>query len=1767
MKTRKIVISLLTLLAVVCMAFSVVMMTKTNSSIAYATSMATAGEFYVEDGASVRTEDEETAGIRFTTIMTEEFYNSVKDSSPSWNTLISFENEDEPNMVIGEEGVFQVNVGTIEPHARWIGNELHYVYQVVLSYANPNATEEQMAQMYAMNVSARSYVQVGEEIIYSYADGSTDTHRNVSEVAESVLMNDILDAGIYQQPEMVGAKAILTNYINSQTKIYAIEELGYIEDFSLATDDTLIVPGVADGHYKAKLGDTRFEVDVLNGEATIANTANNPLGLTLGDTYVISLAKEGGFTYAMAVKAVSKVIDSEEEFINDYYKYYSTTEDVTLYYDGATASVRYYVVSRDLNLLSTSLMSDGTTKISKAYENARSVTTRTYRDVLDGQGHTITADIFFEQYGLFLNVKASAVFKNLAFNLGVVNHDTNTTSRVIFKQAEGGMTLENVYFDINKTANCMGGIAIFGYNDNGLTAKDVYINVDEALPKNVNLFMSTTYCNSSLFPSRFNITNYNAVTGDVANHKVFVHSGNTVFAGNDGIPQGVENESWDCYCSDVVHTAGGNVFTDPDLFRFDTAEEMIAYGHDVVGNWVINADGTASWVEDVSYLNDVNDYTHNNSAESKVTTTIAENVTALGYYEDFSAYTDDTLKVSVADGAYDVTINNVTVNGVAIESGVATIAQGAFGLEQSALGTEVLVAMAKDGFTYYQTVKFVSKTIDSEEEFLLEYYNYYSTTEDLTLFYDGATVSARYIVLTRDINLLSSATLSDGSATISNKYNSLRNTTTRAYYDILDGQGYTLTADVFFEQYALFMNVKASAAYKNVKLDLGMAYNDTNTTERAIFKAFAGTLDNVYIDLNKTNKTAGIVNVFYSVSDGMTAKNVFINVDENIETAVNLYVRYSVYNGYTFVNEPKYTISNYVAITTGAKHKAFSHQGDRSIWSATDGVPTGSENGSWDCHCGVAHTANNQFFTYSKFYRYDSAELAAADGFTSVGDWTINENGTASWQGASHTVPSENTQSISYVTYVEPTALTDVGYLEDFFKDADKTFSNLAVADGTYNITLNGVTYENIEVAGGIATINGNLNLTLGNAYNLMISDGTHVYVQPIKYVSQIIDDATEMTDMLKYYNTVSAEKYYDGATFTQRYYLLNADVSIGTGANSESSKLYDIFDGNGHKVTTTIYWSSIWYTIKSNAVVKNVQFSVHGDWYEGQTQTRAVLARKVESGAKIENVAIKVSASTQNQKGSFSVIGYTMAYASLKNVYINTGALKMNEEVEATTYYGYISAANWDVIYLNNVHVVSQMGYATKFGSGDENPKAWVAENEEMPTLEGYSVRQHTGLYHYTAATVMQVGNWSIDAGGVATWSEQEAITLGGKLDSSQIMAIGESKAIEFADGVTEGATVTVSGDSVAAQGLEIFAVKSGASTVTVTRGSDKAVFTIVTASKTDTFKAVASSTQINPGEKATISISDVSGAAYAGKVAYATLDPKVVSVSADGVITAITNGTATVTAAFQVGGTVATKTVEIIVGDGIYVGPTIDQILVGKNISFIGDSITTYEGVSNVGTVNTTISGYDVHYKTTHMTQADTWWQQTADQTAMNVLVNNSYSGSSVTDVRGAGKAWETRAVNLHDNTLDNNEGGVAINPDIIAVYIGINDTWSGTVSTSTVMDDAFWARIESAGYTPASLDFAEAYALMIYKMTVAYPDAEIFLFTLPISPTSKLNDVIRATAEHYGLGLVELTDTSLAGDSERAYTQDGTHPNAAGMDIITERFIEALEAKYLG
>ncbi len=222
-------------------------------------------------------------------------------------------------------------------------------------------------------------------------------------------------------------------------------------------------------------------------------------------------------------------------------------------------------------------------------------------------------------------------------------------------------------------------------------------------------------------------------------------------------------------------------------------------------------------------------------------------------------------------------------------------------------------------------------------------------------------------------------------------------------------------------------------------------------------------------------------------------------------------------------------------------------------------------------------------------------------------------------------------------------------------------------------------------------------------------------------------------------------------------------------------------------------------------------------------------------------------------------------------------------------------------------------------------------------------------------------------------------------------------------------------------------------------------------------------------------------------------------------------------------------------------------------KYFSILGDSISTYEGYLPDGYPafysrrNAFITGINGYF--------DTWWGQLLKHFGAELLVNNSWSGSYVCKPRGC----EIESYGCsNERTFGLHRDGIY--PDVILVYIGTNDR--GACFKLTDSDKSDLNVIENA------------YGVMLDKLKINYPNAEIWCCTFPITsclrnpyfcfpvlqegvPMTEYGELIKRVAIDKNCRTIDLWDEALTCD-----TIDGLHPNLQGMNRIAQKAIKAME-----
>ena len=215
-------------------------------------------------------------------------------------------------------------------------------------------------------------------------------------------------------------------------------------------------------------------------------------------------------------------------------------------------------------------------------------------------------------------------------------------------------------------------------------------------------------------------------------------------------------------------------------------------------------------------------------------------------------------------------------------------------------------------------------------------------------------------------------------------------------------------------------------------------------------------------------------------------------------------------------------------------------------------------------------------------------------------------------------------------------------------------------------------------------------------------------------------------------------------------------------------------------------------------------------------------------------------------------------------------------------------------------------------------------------------------------------------------------------------------------------------------------------------------------------------------------------------------------------------------------------------------------------KKFSILADSISTFSGYNHPDCE----IFYDAIRKRESgvLSYSDTWWGRALDRLGAELLINNSFSGSTVT----RDKRHEIESYASGDTRIKSLANG-ALTPDVIMVFMGMND-WLG--GAPLYPEDA------EGDIHCFSLD----YKAMIEKLKREYPSAEIWCLALPARREGEYPDegrflryerhinefceVIREVAHEYSVKLIDIYDP------ERPFeTFDGYHPSYRGMATIAD------------
>lgn len=197
------------------------------------------------------------------------------------------------------------------------------------------------------------------------------------------------------------------------------------------------------------------------------------------------------------------------------------------------------------------------------------------------------------------------------------------------------------------------------------------------------------------------------------------------------------------------------------------------------------------------------------------------------------------------------------------------------------------------------------------------------------------------------------------------------------------------------------------------------------------------------------------------------------------------------------------------------------------------------------------------------------------------------------------------------------------------------------------------------------------------------------------------------------------------------------------------------------------------------------------------------------------------------------------------------------------------------------------------------------------------------------------------------------------------------------------------------------------------------------------------------------------------------------------------------------------------------------------GQRVSILGDSYSTYEGYIPKG--NAVWYKEPANLSSTDVTSVDqTWWSLLIKECGYTLLMNDSYSGSTISFTGYHQKDYSDRSFITRLTRLGN--------ADLILIFGGTNDSWAGAevgeFKYSNVRREDFYT------YRPA-LAWLLEYTRKLYPETTVY-------FIINDGLREDITESTKIICDHYGIPYIQLDGIDkMAG-----------HPSVLGMRQIADQ-----------
>ncbi len=225
------------------------------------------------------------------------------------------------------------------------------------------------------------------------------------------------------------------------------------------------------------------------------------------------------------------------------------------------------------------------------------------------------------------------------------------------------------------------------------------------------------------------------------------------------------------------------------------------------------------------------------------------------------------------------------------------------------------------------------------------------------------------------------------------------------------------------------------------------------------------------------------------------------------------------------------------------------------------------------------------------------------------------------------------------------------------------------------------------------------------------------------------------------------------------------------------------------------------------------------------------------------------------------------------------------------------------------------------------------------------------------------------------------------------------------------------------------------------------------------------------------------------------------------------------------------------------------VKALLEGKRISILGDSLSTYEGISNDKEKQFTLVSNPSYYRFPFPLES-TYWMRLIAKFNLRLCVNNAWSGAFLTThFPGVGlDPLKKRSPGVERvDYLADSQGN---SPDLLLIVMGLNDLGCGVEAET----------------------FANAYEYLLQRVKRLYPQAVTFCVGLP-NRDKELYFQAVAYNQAIGRAVASAGDTFVyvnwfeeeQWEEYAAKSIDGLHLNEEGMELLAERIEKAFVCYY--